>query len=106
MTVYETVRRTLGAAARSGKLTHEEEIEYLVGTRSAHWLFGPEVFKYLDETLWHKIVDLGTHNAMSDGPAGEERTKHIYAAADTLKWLMAQYKEFDKMCEEYLALGH
>jgi hypothetical protein len=106
MAVYEVVRQTLGAAVSHGKLTAEEELNYLSGTRSAQWLFGPEVFKYLDETLWHKIVDFGLHNTMSQGPQSEERATHIHARAKTVLWLAAQYKEFDKLCASYLTLRH
>ena len=106
MAVYEAVRTALGAAASRGKLTQEEEIAYMVGTRPAQWLFGPEVFKYLDETLWRKIVDLGLHNSMSEGSHSDERTKHIYAKAETMQWLVAQYKEFDRICADYLSLRH
>lgn len=106
MEVYEAVRTALGTAARSGKLTNEQEIEYLLGVRSAKWLFGPDVYEYLDKTLWHKIVDLGLHNSMMEGPRDNESTKHIHARADTIKWLVAQYQEFDKLCAKYLRLEH
>lgn len=106
MAVYETVQKTLGTAASRGRLTPEEEVSYLAGIHSARWLFGPEVFKYLDETLWHKIVDLDLHNSMLKEPPGEERSKHVRERAETLKWLVAQLKEFDKLCINYLSLKH
>lgn len=106
MAVYESVRKALGAAASRGKLTQDEEINYLTGISPAQWLFGEEVSKYLHETLWHKIVDLGLHNSMSDSSDRNERTTHIRAKAETVKWLVAQYREFDKVCTSYLALKH
>ena len=106
MVVYEVVRKTLGIATGHGKLTQDDEIAYLSGVRTAQWLFGPEVSKYLQETLWHKIVDLGLHNTMSSGPAGDERARHIHARAETFRWLADQYKEFDKLCSPYLQLRH
>jgi hypothetical protein len=106
MAVYETVRKTLGTAASRGKLTPEEEVSYLAGIHPAQWLFGPEVFKYLDETLWHKITDLDLHNSMLKEPPGEERSKHVRERAETLTWLVAQLKEFDNLCRKYLMLKH
>jgi hypothetical protein len=106
MAVYEVVRDALGTIARQGKLTQEEQIRYVVGTRSAQWLFGPEVFKYLDETLWHKIADLDLHNSMLESPPGDEHTRHILARAETRKWFVRQYTEFDKLCAVYLSLKH
>lgn len=107
MAVYQTVRDTLAIAVTNGKLAQEDEVKYLVGIRPAQWLFGSEVLKYLDGTLWDKIVDFGLHNAMLEGrPDDEERVKHIHARADNIKWLVAQYKELDKLCERYLSLKH
>ena len=106
MAIYEVVSKTLGVATSQGRLTQEDEVEYLSGVRTAQWLFGPEVSTYLQETLWHKIVDFGLHNTMSSGPAGDERIGHIRARTETFRWLVDQYKEFDKLCSPYLQLRH
>lgn len=106
MAVYEVVRKTLGVATSHGKLTQNDELEYLSGIRTAQWLFGPDVSKYLQETLWHKIVDFGLHNTMSSGPASDERTRHVHARAETFRWLVDQYEELDKICSPYLLLKH
>ena len=106
LAVYETVQKTLGTVASQGKLTPEEEVSYRAGIHPAQWLFGPEVFKYLDETLWHKIVDLDLHNSMLKEPPGEERSKHVRERAETMKWLVAQFKEFYQLCSKYLTLKH
>jgi hypothetical protein len=106
MAVYDVVRKTLGVATGHGKLTQDNEIEFLSGVRTAQWLFGPEVSTYLEETLWHKIIAFNLHNTMSSGPASDERTKHIHARAETLNWLSDQYKEFDRLCSPYLQLRH
>ncbi|PXX93811.1 hypothetical protein DIT71_03160 [Marinobacter vulgaris] len=104
--IYEAVRNTLGIVARNGKLTQAEEINYLVATRSAKWLFGNEVYLYLDETLWDKIVDLGLHNSILEGPSSEEKKQHAAARGETMKWLISQHSEFDALCAKYLKLRH
>lgn len=43
MEVYTAVREALGSITMKGKLTQEQQILYLQGTRAAQWLFGPEV---------------------------------------------------------------
>jgi len=43
---------------------------------------------------------------MSKGPDSAERTHHIHARADTLKWLVAQYSDFDALVGQYLSLSH
>lgn len=106
MAVYEVARRALGIVGSKGRLTNEEQVDYLAGTRPARWLFGPDLSKYFDEILWHKIVDLELYNSLSEGPAGDERSKAITARAETMKWLVSQFKEMDRLCEKYLALEH
>lgn len=106
MEVYGAVRKALTEISRQGKLTIEQQTQYLQETRSARWLFGSEVFSYLDTTLWHKIVDLELHNTMSKDSETPERSKHIQERAETMKWMIRQYKEFDALVENYLTLKH
>jgi hypothetical protein len=104
--IYEAVQKTLGTITAQGKLGLGDEVMYLSGIQSAKWLFSPEVAAYLETTLWHKIVDFGLHNTMSEGPPSDERNKHVRARAETMKWLMAQHKELDRLCGPYLELKH
>jgi len=107
MAVYGAVREALGSIARQGGLTDEQQFFYLQGTRAARWLFGPEVFVYLDEVLWHKIIDLELNNTMlKDSRDPQERTKYAQARADLFEWMTEQFKLFDVMVEEYLVLRH
>jgi hypothetical protein len=106
MAVYEVVSIAIGRAVNAGKLTNQEQYDYLSGTRSSQWLFGPEVFEYIHTTLWHKIIDLELHDKMISAPPSDERTKHIHARSEVTKWLHRQYKEFDRLCEPYLKLNH
>jgi len=104
MEVYGAVRDALGSISRQSSLTQEQQIQYLQGTRTARWLFGPEVFHYLDETLWHKVVDLEFQNTMSKDSAEPERVKHIQERTETFTWMTKQYKEFDALVAKYLTL--
>jgi len=107
MVVYQAVREALSTVAQRGNLTQEEQINYLVGTRSARWLFNSKIYEYLDKSLWHKIVDLELHNSMMSGPMNDqERVSHIRSRADTILWLGAQYEAFDRLCAEDLSLKH
>jgi hypothetical protein len=106
MEVYKVVRETLGNITRQGNLDQDQQRQYLQGTRTARWLFGPEVFTYLDKTLWHKIVDLELHNTMSKDSPDPERAKHIHARTEVFKWLGDQYKDFDALVAKYLTLKH
>lgn len=106
LAVYQVVREALGGVAAKGRLTQEQEFQYLVGIRSARWLFGSEVFDYLDKTLWHEIVEIGLHQTMMDSPQSEERNKHIVAHREAMQWFLDQYKVLDGLCDKYLSLSH
>lgn len=106
MEVYNAVREALGNITRQGNLTQEQQLQYLQGTRTARWLFGKEVYTYLDETLWRKITDLELHNTLSKDSSDPERIKHVQARAEAFKWIVAQYKDFDALAAKYLALRH
>lgn len=103
MAIYETVRATL-VSAYKGKLTTEEQLNYFMNARSARWLYGQAVFQYLNETLWNKIVDIEFHTTQIEQTSGGERTEHIYAQTEIKHWIMAQHKEFDKLCAPDLTL--
>lgn len=106
MAIYESVRKALGVVVGHGKLSQEEQINYMVGTRPARWLFGPEVFRYLDVDLWGKLCDLEMHNSMMDGAPHGERVTHIKARTEVVQWLLKQHAELDRLCAPYLTLQH
>lgn len=108
MVVYQAVRDALGYIASHGKIGSEQQIAYLSGIQAAKWLFGPEVYTYLSETLWHKIVDLELHQTIVyDAPPDHpERSEHIQLKGETLRWLIAQYSVLDEKCAEYMLIGH
>ena len=106
--VYEAVRDTLGHIAAHGSISQDQQIKYLSGIQTAKWLFDKKVHDYLNETLWHKIVDLELHHKLSsaENRGDPERSKHIHLQAETLKWLVAQYSVLDSKCEKFMAIGH
>lgn len=106
MEIYEAVRDMLGKAANRGKLSGEQEIQYLQSIQPAKWLFGVEVSRYLEEDLWKKMTDLALHNSMLETPPGEERRRHVQARSETMNWLRGQFKELDALCKPYLELKH
>ncbi|WP_417534974.1 hypothetical protein [Marinobacterium stanieri] len=106
MEVYGAVRDSLKSIAQQGNLTPEQQVQYLQGTRSARWLFGPEVSEYIDKTLWHRIVDLELYHSMSKDHKEPDRSKYIKERAETMKWMIRQHEEFDALVEQYLTIRH
>lgn len=106
MEVYGAVRDSLKSIAQQGNLTPEQQVQYLQGTRSARWLFGPEVSEYIDKTLWHRIVDLELYHSMSKDHKEPDRSEYIKERAETMKWMIRQHEEFDALVEQYLTIRH
>lgn len=108
MSVYQSARDMIGFIASRGKITPEEQFKYLAGIQTARWLFGPDVTEYLETELWHKVVNLElTQNMMSHAGGGDpDRSKYIKDNAETLKWLVNQYKVLDTKCATYMVLRH
>ncbi len=107
MEIYEAARELLGNVARTGNTTLEKQFEFLSKTRSAKWLFGPEVVEYFDH-LWERTIDLEMHQSIvSKSERNDpERAMHIKLKSEALKHLMAQYKVLDQKCAPYLELRH
>lgn len=106
MAVYEAVRDAIGAAVTNAKLTQQQEFDFLMGTRSARWLFGEDVAEYINKNFWKKLTELNLHVAMSDSDDSSERAAHAKGRSEVLQWMTSQYKEFDELCAKYLTLKH
>jgi hypothetical protein len=104
---YEAVRSFISSIMTSGKTTQDKEIEFLIGTRGAKWLFGDEIAQYIDKQLWEKVCDLGCLQSELTGlGVGEERSRNVHTQADIKKWLLSQLEVIDAMFFPYLSLRH
>ena len=103
----EGTRQVITTVMTSGQISQEAEFQYLSGTRGALWLYNEEIVRYLDEEIWHKVVDLGTLQSELEGlPVGEERTKNVHAQRDIKKWLAKQLRVMERKFAPFLTLGH
>lgn len=103
--VYEVMREAIRKSA-NGKLSSEDEFNFLSGISPAKWLFEAEVYEYVDKTLWPKLVDAGLQHTMIADDVAEGRIKAIKAHAETVKWLIRQLDEVDRLFKPYLQLKH
>jgi len=106
MAVYEIVRNALRRATATREINESQQVEFLIGIRSAKWLFGPDVSEYLDKILWPGMLSFGLHNSLAEGQYDDEaeRLIHTQARTRTLNWIAAQIAEFDDICAPYLHL--
>lgn len=97
MAVYEAADNTLREIYRHGKLSSEKQLEYVLNTKTARWLFPPHAAEYFDKTLWENIntlemynVELGEDWLSSDS---DERRELIKSRVELNKWFFKQATE-------------
>lgn len=96
--VFECVNAFLLTVAKGQKVNQQQRDEFLSGTRSAEFLFGPDIKKYIDE-IWVKAVDADCWVECETPYSARERT-------DAMKWLHNQLKDVDKKFIEYMNISH
>ena len=105
--VYDATRALLASIMTSGQAKQEEVYKFMAGTRTAKWLLNDDVAQYIDEVLWHKVVDLQTLQEELQGlPVGGERTRNVRAQSEIKKWLLDQFKVLDEKFAPFLSLSH
>ncbi len=103
--VYDAARVLIGSIMASGRVTNEDQMKFLAGTREAKWLFDDEIAKYFDEEMWSKAVDLEyLEKELEPIPPGEDRTRLVKRQREVKDWFRAQYKVLDSMMNRYLRL--
>nr|WP_156889361.1 hypothetical protein [Halomonas sp. 1513] len=105
--IYEAARHLIVSARGSGRVSQVAEFKYQSGIRGARWLYNEEIVKYLEEDIWHKVVDLGTLESELDNlPVGEERTRIIREQREIKDWLADQLRVLEQKVAPFLVLRH
>lgn len=107
MAVYRSAKDALGALFTVDRLTAEDELKFLISISEAKWLFGPEIFEYLEKTLWAKFCDHGAFVGGLEGlEPGSHRTELVKGKAELRKWFYEQPKKLDDLFMPYLGFTH
>ena len=102
--VYRATLEFLHSMMRKGKCTPDSQGAFLEGTRDRALFFESEVNEILDE-VWSAGIDLEMHqDIFKDLPVGEERTKHVRAAAEIKKSLPGLGKKVQDSFAKYIQL--
>jgi hypothetical protein len=100
--VYDATRKFLAVIFREANFKDSELFEFYTGTSDAEFLFGAEVVKHLEQ-IRKRAIDMRTAQTIFDPlPVGEERSKHVQAAHDDLKWLTDQITALSQTFAPYL----
>lgn len=97
--VYAAAMRAMSQALMNGQLDEAQQVDYHTCIGPARWLFGADIWTYLNNTLWGVFVDLEFYNKHPPGSYAVQR-------AEKLKWLLKEHRGLGKMFEEYLTLEH
>lgn len=103
-TVYRATIEYIGTIMRLGKSSAEAQANFLEGTRDRELFFDEDIQNVLDE-IWKQSIDLETHQVIfADLSVGEERAKHVHAAAKIKKNLPMLGTKAHKIFGRYLKL--
>jgi hypothetical protein len=105
--VYNSCTDFITNVMGKGNCTDKDLIEFRYKTKSARWLFDKKLYKYLNDELYSKTIDLQCiHSELKDIPRSEERSKKVQEQSDIKKWLLNQYDILDEKFSPYLELTH
>jgi len=99
----------LACIMRNSKASDLEMITFLQKTRESYFLFGRDIGDYLD-TLYKKSVDLQCqntmlHDAASNVPVGEERSRLAHEKGELTKWFSKQFLVARENFSKYMRLS-
>ncbi|MCX5513380.1 hypothetical protein C3941_00105 [Kaistia algarum] len=100
---YRNAQAAIRPIIASGKPTMEDEKAYLRVLDEARFLFGTEVYEYLDD-VWLAIVNLGSISNELDGLRGEERGAAIKERRREFDKISATERELPKLLDHYMRM--
>lgn len=105
--VYRAAHNAIATVTTLGRFEDADESAYILGTRGAKWLFGPEVDVYLGQVLWDKLQDL--RRAQSEMELHKNSPELVVKFAETreiVKWFQDELLRLDSWFQPYLELQH
>ena len=103
-TLYEEVVKLFGNVLRRGSTKGVNILEFIEATKSAKFVFNPEVSKFLDQAIL-KFSDLETIEAELEGMAkGEERSALIRKRCEVRDWFHDELLVIDARFQKEMGL--
>ena len=103
LTIYNTVMTMFGQLGVMGRLTNEDELNYLKGIGSSRWVFGEHMHDFLGVKVWHAMVNyVAAQNNYNEYSNTEHRAQLAVAKAERRKELLALREESDHRFAEFM----
>ncbi|WP_291518716.1 hypothetical protein [Acidovorax sp.] len=103
MQVYKAVRNLFGQFGVNGKISHDDEVQYLEGIASARWVFGKEVDTFLSTKLWGAIAAyIAAHNSYDEHANTNARADAARNKADRRAELLSMKEEVDTLFARFM----
>lgn len=105
LAVFQVLRETIGIAIRNGRLTSDEENNYIVGIAGSAWLFDDEVHDYLYKKFWPMLVNLYAANAaLDDRDPTQDRAAVAKQRADAFREIVEQLHIIEELFKPFLRI--
>ncbi len=103
MQVYKAVRNLFGQFGVNGRISRDDEIQYLEGIASARWVFGKEVDTFLSTKLWGAIAQyIAAHNSYDELANTNARADAARNKADRRAELLSMQEEVDTLFARFM----
>lgn len=103
MQVYKAVRNLFGQFGVNGKISRDDEMQYLEGIASARWVFGKEVDTFLRTKLWGAIAEyIAAHNSYDEHANTSARADAARNKADRRAELLSMQEEVDTLFARFM----
>ena len=107
LAIYKAVRSVFGELGVMGRLTPEDERNYLVGIESSRWVFGKEMHEFLEVKVWRAIIDyVAAQNEYNYNSNTDLRAQLATAKAERRKELLTLRDEVDHRFAEFMEFEH
>lgn len=104
MALYEAFRQVVARITTHGRVTDKDLYEFSVGREKARFLFGDEVYNYINGLQKNFLKHQEAEASMAMGPQNPLYQQGIVSKSDAFKEICGFYIEFPKLIAPYVRM--
>jgi hypothetical protein len=104
--VYSAAIGLINSVLASGKADRQALFEFVSKTRSARFVVGQRIEKYLNDELYRRVVHLETLEAERSGLSDGDLVRNVQEQSSIKTWLVDQYNVLMSLFADQLTLEH